>query len=83
MECREASQRLTVNCQMKRLLIALVAMVTPATGKRLIAKSFVSHPAIRTALQSGTGAETPWPVLCGNMDGGPYDRLLGLETLTH
>ncbi len=47
------------------------AVITPAAGKRLIAKSLVSHPAILTALKSGTVV-----VIAGTTNGYVAEELL-------
>ncbi len=47
-------------------------VITPAAGKRLIAKSLVNHPALRTALQSGTVV-----VIAGTTNGYVAEELLG------
>jgi len=47
------------------------AVVTPAAGKRLIAKALTGHPAIRTALQSGTVV-----VVAGTTNGYVAEELL-------
>ncbi len=49
------------------------ALVTPAAGKRLIAKALASHPAVRTALQSGTVV-----VVAGTTNGYAAEELLAL-----
>jgi hypothetical protein len=48
------------------------AIVTPAAGKRLIAKAIAVHPAIRTALQSGTVV-----IVAGTTNGYVAEELLG------
>ena len=54
-----------------RRIKMIQAVITPAAGKRLIAKSLVSHPAIRTALQSGTVV-----VIAGTTNGYVAEELL-------
>ena len=49
------------------------AIITPAAGKRLIAKALVSHPAVRTALQSGTVV-----VVAGTTNGYVAEELLAV-----
>ena len=49
------------------------AVITPAAGKRLIAKSLVNHPAVRRALQSGTVV-----VVAGTTNGYVAEELLSV-----
>ncbi|MGD0953116.1 MAG: hypothetical protein ABR985_12115 [Methanotrichaceae archaeon] len=46
-------------------------VLTPAAGKRLIAKALVAHPAIQTALKSGTVA-----IIAGTTNGYVAEEIL-------